>query len=158
MLTPDAERKLAALEKIETALANLYGGFSLNEDYSDPARRVWVSIMAAELSHARLFQSIANRAREKESVQIEIRIDVPALRRTVDRIKALQKTIREERVSESRAFVIGAFIEEELFEFSYSKRIKTNDAEVAKDIERVVEETREHHILLHNHALKKPDL
>ena len=54
-----------------------------------------------------------------------------------------------------KAYTLGANIEEKLSEFSYCKRINSNNKEIMERIKKVDDDTKEHYFRLHNYSLDK---
>ncbi|MGD2125516.1 MAG: hypothetical protein PVG99_05510 [Desulfobacteraceae bacterium] len=45
MISPETERVLLSLEKIETALSGIYQGLPKKEDFTGPVKNFWAEIM-----------------------------------------------------------------------------------------------------------------
>ena len=153
MISEEIEELLILLEKIEKTISKIYGTFAIDESFTDEARSFWTMMMEAEIEHAALFKNIREEAKRKEDVQIELNFDMDYLLRSYEEIKNIQKTITVDNVPEKKAYAIASQIEENLYEYSYIKRVKSNDKEIMKIIEKVDEDTRQHYYLLHNYSL-----
>jgi hypothetical protein len=147
------ERLLTALEKIESAVARIYQAFAECDRFTDSAKKCWSSIVEAELKHARLFRELRERAARDGSMRVEVEFPLDQLKRVIQRLKRVREKIARHPVSESEAYSVGAFIEETLSEFSFSKRVRTDDAHIRRRIKEVENDTQDHYILLHNCSL-----
>ena len=153
MLSKENENLLILLENIEKAISNIYGSFAINQAFGDEVSRFWATMMEAELEHAALFRNIKEKAKQKEDVQVQPSFNMDNLRKAYQRIKRVQKIVMESEFSEKKAYTLGANIEEKLFEFSYCKRLKSNNKDIMKRIKKVEDETKNHYFLLHNYSL-----
>lgn len=154
VISKETERLLTALERIESAVAKIYQAFAVSHDFTDSAKECWSSVLEAELKHARLFQELREKATQDGSIQVEVDFPLDQLKRVIQRFKRVRDEIVAGGViSESEAYSVGAFIEEVLTEFSFSKRVKTSDPNALKRIKEIENETRHHYILLHNRSL-----
>ena len=153
MLSKETENLLILLENIEKAISNIYGSFAINQVFGDEVRRFWATMMEAELEHAALFRNIREKAKQMEDVQVQTNFKIDTLQKSYQMIKRVQKIVIESELPEKKAYTLGANIEEKLFEFSYCKRIKSNNKEIMKRIKKVEDETKEHYYLLHNYSL-----
>ena len=153
MLSKETENLLILLESIEKAMSNIYGSLAINQTFGDEVRRFWATMMEAELEHGALFRNIREKAKHNEDVQVQPNFKMDILRKSYQMIKRVQRIVIESELSEKKAYTLGADIEEKLFEFSYCKRIKSNNKEIMKRIKKVEDETKEHYYLLHNYSL-----
>ena len=110
-------------------------------------------MMEAELEHAALFRNIREKAKQKEDVQVQPNFQMDNLRKAYQMVKRVQKIVMESEFSEKKAYTLGANIEEKLFEFSYCKRLKSNNKDIMERIKKVEDDTKEHYFLLHNYSL-----
>ena len=155
MISKEVEELLILLEEIEKAISNIYGTFSINESFIDEVRSFWAMMMEAELEHAALFRNIREEAKRKEGIQIELDFNVDYLQKTYKKIENIQKIITESKLPEKKAYTLGANIEETLYEYSYIKRVKSNDQGIMDRIKKVEEDTKKHYYLLHNYSLEE---
>ena len=155
MLSKSVEKRLILIEKIEKTMSDIYGSLAVNQAFTDEARRFWTTMMGAELEHAALFRNIRDKARHNKTVQIEINFDIDQLLKSYKIMQKAQKIIRDNEISEKQAYKLGFDLEEKLYEFSYCKRVKSNNSEIMKEIRKIDNDTKHHYILLHNCALKK---
>ena len=155
MLSKENENLLFLLENIEKAISNIYGSFAVNQAFGDEVRRFWATMMEAELEHAALFRNIREKAKNNEDVQIQLNFKTDILRKSYQMIRRLQKIVMESEFAEKKAYTLGANIEEKLSEFSYCKRIKSNNKEIMERIKKVDDDTKEHYFRLHNYSLDK---
>lgn len=153
MILVEAEKILILLEKIEKAMSGIYGGFAVNQSFGDEVKGFWATMMAAELKHAALFRSIRARAKNNEAVQIELNFNTGHLIKSYKMIEKVHKIVLESELSEKKAYAIGADLEEKLYEFSYFKRVTSNNDDIMKGIKKVDDDTKHHHFLLHNYSL-----
>ncbi|MBW1800857.1 MAG: hypothetical protein JRJ85_09010 [Deltaproteobacteria bacterium] len=126
----------------------------MNDTFSEDTRRFWATMMEAELEHAALFRNIREKAKQDEDTQIDLNIQLDQLRDSYKKIKVIEQKAVSGDISDTKAFGLGAFIEEGLFEFSYSKRVRSNNPDVMKKIRKVENDTKQHYMLLHNYALE----
>jgi hypothetical protein len=61
-------------------------------------------------------------------------------------------TVKKTDVSESEAYPFGATIEVEIDEANFLKKIKTNDPEIAKKLNRIDSETQRHRVMMVNYS------
>jgi hypothetical protein len=153
MISQEVEKTLILLERIERTISNIYGSLAVNDSFNDRAQRFWATMLAAELEHAALFRNIREEGKHDEATQIELSFDVEQLGRSYKKIKKIEKKVITAEISEKDAYSLGAFIEESLYEYSYSKRVTSNNQSIQSKIEKVEEDTRQHYILLHNYSL-----
>lgn len=155
MLSNKIDNLLILLEKTEKTISNIYGSFSLKKNFPSEVKDFWASMMKAELEHAKLFKTIREKVNLESSVTLEINFDLPKLQSSFKKLQILEKQAPKSKVSQTKAYSIGALIEEGLFEFSYSKRIKSNSKEIMKYIKKVENDTKQHYVSLHNYSLEK---
>ena len=155
MLSKENENLLILLENIEKSISNIYGSLAVNQTFGGEVRRFWATMMEAELEHAALFRNIREKAKNNEDVQIQINLKMDTLRKSYQMIQRVQKIVMESQFAEKKAYTLGANIEEKLSEFSYCKRIKSNNKEIMERIKKVEDDTKKHYFLLHNYALDK---
>ena len=153
MISKETESLLVNLAKIETAIARIYEKFATNGNFTESAKKFWTSTMVDEFKHAKLFESILKKSKKDDSIRIEVNVDNAFLRNTIKELRKILKEVNEGEVSESRAYELGAFIEEGIFEFGFSRRITTDNKNLANNIKEVEEDTKRHHLLLHNFSL-----
>jgi hypothetical protein len=153
MISRKTENILITLAKIEATVARVYERFARNDSYTDTAREFWESTMKEELEHEKLFNKIREKANRDGSTQIEINFDTEQLRKIINGFKKILKEVSKEVIPESRAYELGAFIEEKLYEFSFAKRIITEDEDIVRSIRQVVDDTRRHQRMLYNYSL-----
>ena len=153
MLSKETEKLLILLEKTEQTMSEIYGSLAVNQSFGDDARRFWATMMDAELEHAALFRNIRKNARHNEDVQIESNINVDRLIKSYKKIKKVQKMVIENELSEKQAYTLGAGLEEKLYEFSYCKRLTSNNKKIMNGIKKVDDDTKHHYFLLHNYSL-----
>jgi len=153
MISKEIEKLLILLEKIEKTLSNIYGSFAVNQSFGDEVRRFWATMMEAELDHAALFRNIREKAKHNENVHIQLNFKMDFLRKSYQRIQRLQKIVMESEFSEKKAYTLGANIEEKLYEFSYCKRVTSNNKDLMNGIKKVDDDTKRHYFLLHNYSL-----
>ena len=154
MILKNIENTLQILEKIERAIANLYGSFAVSDFFSDEVKRFWATMMAAELAHAELFKDIRERYKHDKTIHINLNFNTNHLIKSYQTIKNAQQSIINRGLSEKNAYALGAKIEENLYEYSYSKRVNTNKKEIADQIQKVEDETKHHYFQLHNYSLE----
>jgi hypothetical protein len=153
MISEEIEELLILLEEIEKSISNIYGTFAVNESFTDEAKSFWAMMMQAELEHAALFRNIREEAKNKEDVQIELNFDTDHLQKSYQEIKNTQRIVTEGEIPEKKAYALAANIEENLCEYSFIKRVKSNDRDIMKRINKVEEDTKKHYYLLHNYSL-----
>jgi len=153
MISKEVEKKLILLEKIEKTISDIYGGLAVNQSFTDELKRFWATMMEAELQHAALFRNIREKAKYKKSIQIELNFKIDDLLKSIKMAKRAQKIVIESELSEKKAYTLGANIEEKLYEYSYFKRITSNDKDIMERIKKVDDDTKHHYFLLHNHSL-----
>ncbi|MFC1868227.1 hypothetical protein ACFL0H_08860 [Thermodesulfobacteriota bacterium] len=153
MLSKEVERILILLEKIERTMSNIYGSLAVNQSFTDEVRRFWATMMEAELEHAALFRNIKNQAKLNEAIEFELNFNIDYLLKTYQKIQKVEEIVRDSKLSERKAYTIGAKLEEDLYEFSYCKRIKSNDGNIMKEISRVDNDTKHHYLQLHNYSM-----
>jgi len=149
----DKEKALHMLEQIEATVADIYEAFSMKIGFPESAREFWSSMAEAEMTHAELFRTIRLRASLDPLLDLDIHVDTRLLQAILKKVRTVEQKIRTEPISESRAYSLGAAIEETLSEFSHTKRIKTGASDILKGIRQVEEDTKHHYISLHNRAL-----
>jgi hypothetical protein len=153
MISRKAENILITLAKIEATVARVYERFARNDSYTDAAREFWGSTVKEELEHEKLFNKIREKAKRDGSTQIEINFDAEQLRKIINGFKKILKEVSKEVIPESRAYELGALIEEKLYEFGFAKRIITEDEDIVRSIRQVVDDTRRHQRMLYNYSL-----
>jgi hypothetical protein len=153
MITKETDSLLVLMEKIERAISNIYGSFAVRDAFTDEARRFWASMIEAELEHAALFRNIREKASQDASVEVEIDINRERLQASYHKIKSIEKKVIANEIPASESYSIGAFIEEGLYEFSYSKRVASNSPDIMERIRQVEADTKQHYFLLHNYSL-----
>ena len=153
MLSKKTENILVSLARIEAAVAKVYESFSKDAGYTDAARAFWESTMKEELEHEKFFKLILLKANSDDNIQIEINFDTPLLKKTVEDLKRILKVVSKKEISESRAYELGYFIEERLFEFGFVKRIITTNEPIVRIIQQIMDETKRHRLMLHNFSL-----
>ena len=153
MISEEIEKLLILLEKIEKTMSEIYGSFALSESFGEEVRRFWATMMEAELEHAALFRNIREKAKHNDAVQIQLNFEMDILRKSYQRIQRLQKIVIESDFSEKKAYTLGANIEEKLYEFSYCKRVTSNNKDIMNGIKKVDDDTKHHYFLLHNYSL-----
>ena len=141
------------LARIEAAVARVYERFAKNDSYADAAKEFWESAMKEEPEHEKLFKLILEKANNEDSIEIEVNFDNLELNKTIDDFKRILKEVSREEIPETRAYELGFFIEERLFEFGFAKRIITENESIIRIIEKVVDETKRHQLMLHNFSL-----
>jgi rubrerythrin len=149
----DKEKVLHTLEQIEATVGDIYEAFSMKHGFSESAREFWSSMAEAEMTHAELFRTIRLRASLDPRLDLHIHADTTLLQAILKKVRTVEQRIRTEPVSESRAYLLGAAMEETLSEFSHTRRIKTSAPDILKGISQVEEDTKHHYISLHNRAL-----
>ena len=155
MLSKDDDNLLILLENIEKAISNIYGSLAVNQSFGDEVRKFWATMMEAELEHAALFRNIREKAKNNQDVQIQLNFKMDTLKKSYQMIQRVQKIVIDSVFAEKKAYTLGANIEEKLSEFSYCKRIKSNNKEIMERIKKVEDDTKEHYLLLHNYSLDK---
>ena len=155
MLSKNVETLLRNLAKIETAVARVYEKFATNDRFTSPAREFWASTMSEELEHAKLFNTIRETAKQDDSIEVKVDFEMDQFKKSVNEFNTILRGISEEDISESKAYSIGAFIEININEFGFSKRVRTNNDEIAKTIRRIENDTNKHYRLLYNYSLGK---
>jgi rubrerythrin len=153
MISRKTENILITLAKIEATVARVYERFAKNDSYTDAAKDFWESTVKEELEHEKLFNKIREKAKRDGSIQIEINFDTEHLRKIINGFKKILKEVYKEVISESRAYELGALIEEKLYEFGFAKRIITEDEDIVRSIRQVVDDTRRHQRMLYNYSL-----
>ncbi|MBN1103490.1 MAG: hypothetical protein JXL84_08785 [Deltaproteobacteria bacterium] len=153
MASVHREKILYMLEEIEATVGGIYEAFSARYGFSDAVREFWSDMAEAEMTHAEVFRTIRLKASLDPALDLDIQVDAKLLQAILNKIRAVEQKIRTEDVSESRAYLLGAAIEEQLSEFSHIKRIKTTATDILKGIRQVEEDTKHHYISLHNLAL-----
>jgi hypothetical protein len=153
MISRNTENILITLAKIEATVARVYERFARNDNYTDAAKEFWESTVKEELEHERLFNKIREKAKRDGSIKIEINFDTEHLRKIINDFKKILKEVSKEVIPESRAYELGAFIEENLYEFGFAKRIITEDEDIVRRIRQVVDDTRRHQRMLYNYSL-----
>jgi hypothetical protein len=108
--------------------------------------------MEEELVHEKIFRDIRERADANDSFEIEIDTDLDELKAFVHKLNTLLEKIKKGGVSESEAYSFGATIEVEIDEASFLKKIKANDPEIAKMVNRIDSETRKHRVMMVNYS------
>ena len=146
MISKDTENLLIILETIEKTISNIYGSFAVNDTFTEDTRRFWATMIEAELEHAALFRNIREKAKHEEGIQLDLNFQLDQLRDSYKKIKVIEKKAVSEKLSEKKAFGLGAFIEEGLFEFSYSKRVQSNNQDVMQKIRKVENDTKQHYM------------
>jgi hypothetical protein len=61
-------------------------------------------------------------------------------------------TVKKSDVSECEAYSFGATIEAEIDEASFLKKVKTNDPEITKMLNRIGSETQKHRVMMVNYS------
>lgn len=153
MISIEIEKILILLEKIEKTMSDIYGSLAVNQSFGDKVSMFWATMMEAELKHAALFKNIREKAKHNEDVQIELNFNVDHLIKSYRKIKKAQKIVVESEFSEKKAYTLGANLEEQLSEFSYCKRVTSNNESIMKGIKKVDDDTKHHYFLLHNYSL-----
>jgi hypothetical protein len=153
MISRKTENVLITLAKIEATVAKVYETFAKNDSCTDAAREFWETTMKEELEHEKLFNKIHEKANKDSSIQIEVNFDAEQLLKTIIGLKKILKEISKEVIPESRTYELGGFIEEKLCEFSFARRIITEDEDIVKSIRQVVDDTRRHQRMLYNYSL-----
>jgi hypothetical protein len=152
MLSNKEDNLLKNLAKIEGGIAKIYEYLSKNDAFTPAVKRFWRSIMEEERIHEKIFHDIRKRAMADDAFAIEIDTDLDELKGFVQKLNALLEDIKKLDVSESEAYSAGATIEVEIDEASFLKRIKANDPEVTKMIDRVDSDTQKHRLMMVNYA------
>ncbi|MFO7598725.1 MAG: hypothetical protein R6X27_02820 [Candidatus Desulfacyla sp.] len=152
MISPKIDNLLVNLAKIERGIARVYEYLSKLETFTPPVRRFWKTIMEEELVHEKIFKDIRERARVDDSFQIEIDTDLDELKGIVQKLNTLLDDIKKSAVSESQAYSFGATIEVEIDEANFLKKIKANDPEITKRLNRVDSETQKHRVMMVNYS------
>lgn len=153
MLSKRTENILVSLARIEAAVAKVYEYFSKNTGYTVAAREFWESAMKEEHEHEKFFKLILLKANTDDTIQIEVNFDAALLNKTVKDFKRILKAVSKEEISESRAYEVGFLIEERLYEFGFVKRIITENEPIIRLINKVMDETKRHRLMLHNFSL-----
>jgi len=119
MISKEVEKLLILLEKIEKTMANIYGSLAVNQSFGDAMKRFWATMVEAELEHAALFRNIRKKAKHDEAIQIDLNFNMDHLIKSYQKVKKVQKMVIESELSEKKAYILGANLEEKLHEFSY---------------------------------------
>jgi rubrerythrin len=152
MLSRELDNLLANLAKIERGIARVYEYLSKQEAFTPPVRRFWKTIMEEERVHEKIFNDIRERARVDDSFHIEIDTDLETLKGIVQKLNMLLEDMKKSNVSESRAYSFGATIEIEIDEANFLKKIKANDPEITKRLNRIDSETQKHRAMMVNYS------
>ncbi|MFC1820528.1 hypothetical protein ACFLZG_05535 [Thermodesulfobacteriota bacterium] len=153
MISKEAEKLLILVEKIEKTMSEIYGSLAINQSFGDEVRRFWTTMMDSELEHVALFRNIRKKAQQDKAVQIELNFNANHLMKSYQKIKKVQKIVIGGELSEKQAYTLGANLEEKLHEFTFCKRIKSNNKNIMNGIRKVDEDTKHHYFLLHNYSL-----
>ena len=109
-------------------------------------------MMTEEISHAKIFDDIRERAKSDESLEIETTIDIDELKRVVDRVNELLTKIKKMDIKDSEAYTYGATLEGDLNEAKFLERIYVSDKNIAKKIEFLKNSYNKHKIIIINYA------
>jgi rubrerythrin len=152
MISPETERILLNLFKIETGLSRIYEHLSKKEGFTDPVKTFWVSMMNEELGHAEIFNNILERAKVEKSLELDIDIDSKELKEFVDKVNSLLDNIKNETISESEAYSFGSLIEAELDEARFTKKVSSDDENVTTQMKQIENDTQKHRLILVNYS------
>lgn len=152
MLSSKMDNLLVNLAKIERGLARIYEFLSKQEGFTPPVKRFWKGIMQEELVHEKIFNDIRERARVDDSFELEIDTALDQLKAFTQKLNALLGNIKRSDVSETEAYSFSATIEAEIDEANFLKKVKTNDPEVTKMLDRIASETQKHRVMMVNYS------
>ena len=151
MLIKEKDMLLKNLIKIETGLVKVYNRLSMRDSFTPPVRNFWRSLSLEESIHADIFDEI-RQAMINDGIQVSIDIDNEKLKEFVDKVNDYIKKTASEDLSDSDAYSIGAFIEAELDEAAFVKKIETIDKKFTTMLKRIQNDTQKHRVMLVNHS------
>jgi len=151
MLSRKEENLLVNMAKIEGGIARIYEYLSKNEAFTPPVRRFWKTIAEEERIHEKIFLDIREKGRNDDSFQIEIDTNLDELKAFVNKLNDMLEKVKKADVCESEAYSFGATIEVEIDEADFLKRIRTNDPEITKMVNRVISDTQKHRVIMVNY-------
>ena len=152
MISRKVDNLLINLANIERGIGRIYEYLAQQEAFTPQVKRFWRTIMEEELIHEKIFKDIREKANADDSFEIEIDTDLDELKAFVQKLKTLLEKIRKEGVSESEAYSFGATIEIEIDEASFLKKIKTNDPDITKLVNRIDSDTQKHRVMMVNYS------
>jgi len=152
MVSAETDKLLVNLEKIERGLSKIYGHLALQNQFSRPVKAFWDTMQREESEHAQVFHEIHERANKDDSFEIDIDIDLNDLKSFVEKVNHLLKKVKNESVTESEAYSLGAMIEAELDEAHFLNKIYASDEKIYLSIKKLVNDTKKHNILLVNYS------
>ena len=152
MVSTETDKLLVNLAKIETGISRIYGHLSQMDNFTNPAKKFWMTMQDEELGHAEVFNDIRERAKVDDSFEFEIDIDLKELKDFVEKVNKLLEKIKKGGITESEAYSFGSLIEAEFDEAEFLKKIKTSDAGIAKKIKQIANDTKKHNLLLVNYS------
>lgn len=151
MITRELDRLLVHLAKVETGLSRIYERLSKKQTFRPQVQTFWFELMNEELTHARVFNKIREKALSDGSFQVDVALKEDQLRTFVERARDLIKVV-EKDVSESDAYKLCAQIEGDLDEASFVDGLRMNDETMTRRLEKVKADTRKHRMVLVNYA------
>jgi hypothetical protein len=150
LMSTQTDKLLLNLAKLETGVSKIYRYLSKQDHFTNPVKRFWIIMMHEELMHAKIFDKIRERVKADGSIQFEINIDMGQLKGFVEKVNKLLQEIKNREITESEAYSFGAYIEAQLDEANFTKKISTNNPEIEAKIEQIETETKKHRMILVN--------
>ncbi len=145
------EQIITNLIRIEDVLARLYTRFSKKSDFTAPVKKFWATIAGEEKLHSNIMDKVCQAVREeKATVSVDLRIE--RLKEFISKLNEILKKASSENLSEAEAYSIGAKIEVELDEESFTGLIHTTDEKLDKLLKLIKNDTKKHRVMLVNYS------
>ena len=144
MLSKEADTILKNLSKVEAGIAKIYSYLSEKEAFTGEARQFWAGLAKEELVHARVFSDIREWAASAAACRVEIEFDPQMLELFVERVNRLLRDVVRQQATEKEAYLFCLFIENELDEAHFARKIQVNDDTLSRKLEKVEKDTKRH--------------
>jgi rubrerythrin len=147
----EKDQLLAGLIKIESVLYRLYTRFAAQKNFTPPVKKFWEAIALEERLHADTLNGIRKQVNDG-SVTVDIDTKIEELKEFIAKLSGLLKKASSGDLSEAEAYSLGAEIEADRDESSFTKMIKTADEKIIALLNRIENDTKKHRVILVNYS------